>query len=107
MPLLTQDFVVLQQDGCLLADTPPVFMGLMATTNNDPCTTGCAFFDNGKCTAYRKHHTDVKRTVVASLPRDELIGGKWKGMTTKQIIDQEKISRGEFQKRKNAGQYKE
>lgn len=39
---------------CKLLTPLPLFLGLHQATNGDPCTTGCAYFNGGKCPAYRK-----------------------------------------------------
>lgn len=50
----------------------------------------------------------LTRVKVAGAPKPALVGGKWASMTTAQIIAAEGgISRAEFQKRKQAGNYKE
>ncbi len=35
------------------ANDVQIFPSLLAATNGDPCTTGCAYFKNGNCHAYR------------------------------------------------------
>lgn len=40
--------------GCELAKSPLIFLGLHKVTRGDPCTTGCAYFNSGKCPAYLK-----------------------------------------------------
>ena len=42
----------LERDDCRLLDPLPLFIGIHQATNGDPCTTGCAYFDGGKCSAY-------------------------------------------------------
>jgi len=39
---------------CQLLKPIELFIGLHGATNGDPCTTGCAYFNGGKCAAYRK-----------------------------------------------------
>lgn len=39
---------------CQLLQPMVMFLGIHAATNGDPCTTGCAYFNGGKCPAYRK-----------------------------------------------------
>lgn len=70
---------------------------LVAITNRDPSLIKCI----GK--------VPTKPTIpLGKTDPLALIGGKWNGMTTAQIIEAEgDISRGEFQKRKLAGKYKE
>ena len=112
MPLEIRDVKLndLMRDGCQLAENPIVFRGLMESTNNDPCTTGCAYFEGGRCLAYKKYHTNQYSGGCgpAKQPseQEKLLGGKWQGMTAKQIMVAEGgISRNEFQRRKQAGKY--
>lgn len=60
MPITT-NINVLKADGCQLAEPAIVFYGIHNATAGDPCKTGCAYFNDGKCPAYRKHHTDFKK----------------------------------------------
>ena len=39
--------------GCILTETINLFLSLYAVTDGDPCTTGCAYYEGGKCPAYR------------------------------------------------------
>lgn len=115
MPLLLHrinfDLTVLKQDGCQLTDPPELFKALMASTMADPCKAGCYYFNHGQCSAYKKHHSeqiDKREEAKSDYVRshsDGLIGGKWKGMTSKQIRKEEGISPNEFQKRKQEGRY--
>lgn len=114
MPLLELNVLKLQKAGCKLADPPHVFVALLHATKNDPCK-GCVFFNDEKCRAYQQYHSVPreqarKRQEEAernSSDQSGLIGGKWKGMNSKQIQEKEGISRAEFQRRKQAGHYKE
>lgn len=47
---------------CQLLKPIQLFIGLHAATNGDPCTTGCAYFNGGKCAAYRTLNTVAKAT---------------------------------------------
>ena len=40
--------------GCELATPFILFVMIHQKTRGDPCTTGCAYYENGKCAAYRK-----------------------------------------------------
>lgn len=95
---------VLKDAGCQLATRPQLFVGLCQVTNNDPCKTGCVFFEGGRCPAYRKYHSNFNK--VAPGPVDPLIGGAWAGMTMKQIAAKEGISLNEARRRKQDGRYK-
>jgi hypothetical protein len=109
------DLDQLKADGCQLVEPKAMFDALYLASNGDPCETGCTHFKDGKCPAYLKHHSnpvEKKSQAAAEYARSQtdqsgLIGGKWLGMTTAQIIAAEGISRGEFQKRKQAGHYKD
>ena len=109
------DLKKLENAGCQLAYPPALFQGLLKATHGDPCTTGCAYFDEGKCPAYRRYHSEARFQAAEAARTKEplcksdpfnLIGGQWAGMTSAQIMAKEGISRGEFQKRKQAGHYK-
>ena len=39
---------------CQLLKPFDMFMALHQATLGDPCTTGCSYFNGGKCEAYRK-----------------------------------------------------
>ena len=107
------DLDQLEEAGCQLAKPPEMFKALMLATNGDPCTTGCAFFDGGKCSAYLKHHSVPEKLnhqkqvehKRSHTDQSGLIGGKWAGMSIKKIAQAERISINEAQRRKNAGAY--
>jgi len=110
------DLQVLKTDGCKLVEPESMFRALLITTSGDPCTTGCAYFRDGKCPAYLKYHTDeIHKQYQAKVDYEKshtdqsgLIGGQWRGMSSKQIREKEGgISPNEFAKRKAAGKYKE
>ncbi len=114
MPLITLDTARLKADGCQLADPPMLFIALCSATANDPCMTGCAYFSGGKCPAYLRNHSkprgeDAARqaAVTDRVTSGGLIGGKWAGMSSKQIREKEGITREEFQSRKQRGVYAE
>lgn len=110
MPLVTKNVDKLYRDGCQITPTE-VLLGLMATTNDDPCTTGCAFFNGGQCSAYRLNHSDILIQPV-SLPTIQqamsasLISGQWAGKGLKQIAKELGISQNEAQRRRDAGVFK-
>lgn len=60
----------LESDDCQLAAPAPVFIGIWHATGGDPCTTGCAYFEGGKCPAYRAL---TKPAVVADSPKGETV----------------------------------
>ncbi len=113
MPLTTTNVSDLAAAGCKLADPPMLMIGLMQYSNNEPCLTGCAYLDSGKCPAYQKYHSKPLDERVTreneKLLRETsggLIGGKWAGMTSEQIREKDGgISRKEFQRRKQRGDY--
>lgn len=104
---------VMAEARCQLANPPELFNGLVAATRGDPCTTGCVYFDKGKCPAYLKWHSvpveaawhKKQDEVRAHTDQSGLIGGKWSGMTIRQIAEKEGISLGEARRRKQAGAY--
>lgn len=107
MPLLTLDVHRLYDDGCQLKPKE-VLAGIMADTNNDPCTTGCAYFDDGKCPAYRRHFGIINPKSAPNAHathHDKLIGGRWTGKSMKQIAAAEGISLNEARRRKERGDY--
>lgn len=110
MPLTVTNVVELKKAGCQLADPPELMIHLLVATRNNPCD-GCAYFEDGKCPAYRKLHTDrgakTAEEELRNVLNDNLIGGKWSGMTSKEIREKEGINREEFQKRKQRGDYKQ
>lgn len=103
----------LKQDGCQLVEPKEMFKALMVATMGDPCTTGCTYFEGGKCPAYLKYHSIEidKRAqkkqdhVRAHTDQSGLIGGKWSGKTIRQIAEIEGISLSEARRRKQAGNY--
>ena len=60
----------LERDDCELAKSRGLFIAIHHATNGDPCTTGCAWFDNGKCPAYKAL---TKPPVVPSSPQGETV----------------------------------
>jgi len=42
------------ETSCQLAKPFDIFLGLFQATGGNPCTTGCAYFERGKCEAYRQ-----------------------------------------------------
>ncbi len=107
---------VLKNDGCQLVEPKPLFQALLIASHGDPCGTGCCYFKDGTCPAYLKHHTKPEEEsfqrkedyVKSHSDQSGLIGGKWAGMSSKQIRKADgDISPSEFQNRKQAGNYKE
>lgn len=106
---------ILKADGCQLTEPEQLFNLLVLETGGDPCTTGCAFHRDGKCPAYLKHHTtpqEEARSKAADYrashsDQSGLIGGKWSGMSIKQIAQAERISLNKARDNKLAGKYKE
>lgn len=116
MPLDTDNPATLLADGCKLADPSAMFIALVEyAPNRELCLTGCAYFNGGKCPAYLKHHNkpkeEVQRRVAehqkAYTDQSGLIGGKWAGMTIRQIAEKEGISLNQVRQRKLDGHYKE
>lgn len=80
-----------------------MFAGLMFATRLDPCTTGCAAFDNGKCLAYVKYHSvpvNERRTRDARVIRATTAPT---GESVSQIAKRLGISKNEVRRRKQAG----
>ena len=42
----------LEREDCQLANPRDLFIAIHYATGGDPCTTGCAYFEGGKCHAY-------------------------------------------------------
>ena len=112
--VIGNDLAKLHEDGCELSSPPELFRLLMLSTFGDPCTTGCSYFNNGKCPAYNKYHSipeDIRRRGSADLVRSHsdqsgLIGGRWEGLSIRQIALEQGISLNEARRRKQAGQYR-
>ncbi len=110
---INHNLKVLESDGCQLAYPADLFKGLMAATHGDPCRTGCAYFNDGKCPAFLKHDSeeqDKRARAKAEHARSQtdqsgLIGGEWLGMTIRQIAEKEGISLNEARRRKQDGKY--
>jgi len=54
-----------------------IFMGLHEATNGDPCTTGCTWFDGGKCQEYQRvtnlsAHAGQRRTEITHKTNQEI-----------------------------------
>lgn len=45
---------------CKLLRPMTMFLLLHKATNGDPCTTGCAYYDGGRCPDYRKLNVPAK-----------------------------------------------
>jgi len=45
---------------CQLANPVNIFMAIYQATGGHPCTTGCAYFNGGKCPAYLKLNVPAK-----------------------------------------------
>jgi hypothetical protein len=109
------DLEKLKADGCQLVEPQELFIGLMLATRGDPCTTGCAYFKDGKCPAYLKHHSDAQEAARAKQAdyrrshsdQSGMIGGQWSGMSIKQIAEKEGISLNQARENKRAGKYAE
>lgn len=110
----------LLMDGCQLATPSKLFLLVYEVSNGNPCGTGCAYNQDGKCPAFLKHHSYPKMKIKqeqdkkeaeekAKAMRDgtDLIGGKWKGMSIKQIAAVEGISLNKARDNKLAGRYRE
>lgn len=67
----TSEVVDFLAAGCEIAvRSPNLFDGLFQATNADPCTTGCAYFEGGRCDAYRqilKKRNENKNNTIRSL----------------------------------------
>jgi len=108
----------LYADGCELVLPNKMFFPLYMLSYGNPCD-GCAYFKDGGCPAYKKHHEGARRkaaeTEASTLAEHKrvytdqsgLIGGKWVGMTIRKIAEQEGISLGEARRRKTDGAYKQ
>lgn len=59
-----------ERDDCQLAKPVAMFYGLYLVTGGDPCTTGCAYFNGGKCPAYLAL---TKPSVTATSPQGETV----------------------------------
>jgi len=119
MPLTTLDPTTLRNAGCKLVDPVPLFVLLCGATRNDPCDQ-CNYRRDGRgnhipgaCPAYEQLHTTpvqkrkaVEDARVARETSGGLVGGRWAGMTSKQIREAEGITSAEFQLRKQRGDYR-
>lgn len=90
--LATTDLELLQRDGCKLA-TPNGLLVQLTQEVGDPCTTGCSYYNGGKCPAFRLHNT-------RSPHRPPEVQ---KGLTMKQIANKYGISLNEARRRKLHG----
>lgn len=57
--------------GCELSDPFPMFALIHQKTFGDPCKTGCAYFKQGQCAAFRKLFPDVAITRDKMRKEDE------------------------------------
>lgn len=114
--LRTIDYDVLKAGGCIQCEGNDqlgrdLWLGLIVSTNRDPCTTGCPAFKGGKCAMYREHSTVLAKEKAtkasefkaATTPNNG--SGEWVGMSMKKIAAKEGISLGEARRRKAEGQY--
>lgn len=60
-------------DRCRLTNTPALFAGLYQSTNGDPCTTGCAYFQGGRCPAYLALTGKPTQAKLVATPQDETV----------------------------------
>ena len=51
---MTHTIAEFLETDCQLLKPIAIFAGIHQATGGDPCTTGCAYFNGGKCSAYRK-----------------------------------------------------
>ena len=59
-----EDFEKLDVGMCNLIDSKVIFFALLQETNGNPCETGCAWFDMGRCQGYvrlKQSHTPDSR----------------------------------------------
>jgi hypothetical protein len=108
--LTVTDFDVLQAAGCIQCahgSMHELWVHLLAATELDPCTTGCAAFDGGACPCYRQYRATTPRQVGSLLDATNPHNGtgEWAGLSMKQIAAKEGISLGEARKRKREGHY--
>ena len=51
-------------ESCKLRTPFPLFIMIHNKTNGDPCTTGCAWFDNGNCEGYKNLQYRIEPEIV-------------------------------------------
>lgn len=52
---------------CQLLNPMHLFLGLHTATGGDPCTTGCTYFNGGKCPAYLALQPETVRGMARRL----------------------------------------
>ena len=60
----------LEREDCQLTTPRGLFIGIYQATNGNPCTTGCAYFEGGKCPAYVAL---TRKPVIPSSPQGETV----------------------------------
>ena len=79
--------------GCALAKPIGLFLGLFAATNGDPCTTGCAYYQGGKCPAYRAMKDAPQKKAAQQEPQE----------TVREMAQRLGISISEVRRRRRRG----
>jgi len=107
-------FQQLMDAGCVQAEMPallPLFFGLMALTNQNPCA-GCPIWDNKgpECKAFQEYHSASARVIAtqqvikdATTPNNVPAEHPLAGLSVKKIAEKLGISIGEVRRRKAAG----
>jgi len=80
-------------DQPITSDWVKRLVALMVLTNQDPCTTGCPAFKDGRCPAYQQYHTACVKKTNAIKPVESVA----------QIAKRLGISKNEVRRRKHKG----